>query len=116
MSMAVTACSSSKSTIRIPSACGSCALIRFADLHIDPVRQQVWRQTGGAREPLPVHGLSLQLLLKLLQHGTEIVSADQLISEVWAPAIVNEETVTQRVKLLRQALGDDGRAPRLVCP
>lgn len=90
------------------------ALIRYADLQIDPVRQQVWRQTEGARELLPVHGLSLQLLLKLLQHGTEIVSADQLISEVWAPAIVNEETVTQRVKLLRQALGDDGRQPRYV--
>jgi DNA-binding winged helix-turn-helix (wHTH) protein/Tfp pilus assembly protein PilF len=89
-------------------------LIRFADLQIDPVSQQVWRETGAARELLPVHGLSMQLLLKLLEHGTAVVSLDQLITQVWAPAIVNEETVTQRIKLLRQALGDDGRQPRYV--
>lgn len=40
------------------------------------------------------------------------MSFDKLIQSVWAPAMVNEETVTQRVKLLRQALGDDSRNPR----
>ena len=47
----------------------------------------------------------------LSKHGVDVVDFDTLIAEVWAPAVVNEETVTQRVKLLRQALGDDGRAP-----
>jgi DNA-binding winged helix-turn-helix (wHTH) protein/Tfp pilus assembly protein PilF len=89
-------------------------LIRFVDLQIDPVSQQVWREAGAVRELLPVQGLSMQLFLKLLEHGTEVISLDQLITQVWAPAIVNEETVTQRIKLLRQALGDDGRQPRYV--
>lgn len=31
---------------------------------------------------------------------------DTLIAEVWALAVVNEETVTQRLKLLRRALGN----------
>jgi TolB-like protein len=43
-----------------------------------------------------------------------MLSTDDLLDTVWAPAVVNPETVGQRVKLLRQALGDDPRAPRYV--
>jgi DNA-binding winged helix-turn-helix (wHTH) protein/Tfp pilus assembly protein PilF len=81
---------------------------RLDDLIIDLTRQRVTR----ADVVLDVAGLSFQLLACLLRRGTEVVTFDTLIAEVWAPAVVNEETVTQRVKLLRQALGDDGRQPR----
>jgi DNA-binding winged helix-turn-helix (wHTH) protein/Tfp pilus assembly protein PilF len=83
---------------------------RLLDLSIDAMRQRVTRD--GAT--LDVQGLSFQLLACLLTHGVDVVDFDTLIAEVWAPAVVNEETVTQRVKLLRQALGDDGRAPRYI--
>lgn len=63
---------------------------------------------------LDVAGLSFQLLRHLLEHGDRVVRFDELIAQVWAPAVVNEETVTQRVKLLRQGLGDDGRRPRYI--
>ena len=84
--------------------------VRFGleDLTIDLERQRVERD--GAQ--LNVAGLSFQLLRYLLLQGNRVVGFDELIEQVWAPAIVNEETVTQRVKLLRQALGDDGRQPR----
>lgn len=81
---------------------------RLLDLHIDLARQRVTR----AGEHLDVQGLSFQLLACLLRHGGAVVDFDTLMTEVWAPAVVNEETVTQRVKLLRQSLGDDGRNPR----
>nr|WP_295376829.1 winged helix-turn-helix transcriptional regulator [Pseudoxanthomonas sp.] len=84
--------------------------VRFGleDLVIDLERQRVERE--GV--PLNVAGLSFQLLRYLLLQGNRVVGFDELIEQVWAPAVVNEETVTQRVKLLRQALGDDGRQPR----
>ncbi|MGX5730741.1 winged helix-turn-helix domain-containing protein, partial [Pseudoxanthomonas beigongshangi] len=78
------------------------------DLTIDLERQRVERD--GV--PLNVAGLSFHLLRYLLLQGNRVVGFDELIEQVWAPAVVNEETVTQRVKLLRQALGDDGRQPR----
>lgn len=81
---------------------------RLDDLLIDLERQRVERD--GA--PLGVAGLSFQLLRHLVEQGDRVVGFDELIQRVWAPAIVSEETVTQRVKLLRQALGDDGRSPR----
>ena len=83
---------------------------RLLDLHIDLARQRVTRD-GAA---LDVQGLNFQLLACLLRHGDAVVDFDTLMAEVWAPAVVNEETVTQRVKLLRQALGDDGRNPRYI--
>lgn len=81
---------------------------RLDDLVIDLERQRVERDG----EPLAVAGLSFQLLRHLVEQGDRVVGFDELIQRVWAPAVVGEETVTQRVKLLRQALGDDGRSPR----
>ncbi|MEA5669527.1 winged helix-turn-helix domain-containing protein [Stenotrophomonas sp. MH1] len=82
---------------------------RLDDLHIDVARQRVTREDG---QLLDVSGLSFRLLHYLLTQGTRVVGFDELIAQVWAPAHVNEETVTQRVRLLRQALGEDGRQPR----
>jgi len=75
---------------------------RLIDLRIDLDRQRVMR----GETPLAVRGMSFQLLACLLRHGGDVVSFDTLMDEVWAPALVNEETITQRVKLLRQALGE----------
>lgn len=81
---------------------------RLDDLLIDVDRQRVER----AGTALDVTGLSFRLLHYLLRQGQRVVGFDELIAQVWAPALVNEETVTQRVRLLRQALGDDPRQPR----
>ncbi len=81
---------------------------RLDDLTIDVPRQRVERD-GVA---LDIGGLSFRLLHYLLEQGPRVVGFDELIERVWAPAVVNEETVTQRVRLLRQSLGDDGRHPR----
>lgn len=84
--------------------------VRLLDLHIDRTTQQVRR----GDDLLPVTGLSWRLLDCLLQHGTDVVDFDTLAEQVWAPAVVGEDAISQRVKLLRQALGDDSRRPRYV--
>ncbi|WP_434026886.1 winged helix-turn-helix domain-containing protein [[Pseudomonas] boreopolis] len=81
---------------------------RLDDVIIDADRQRVERD-GVA---LDVGGLSFRLLHYLLRQGQRVVGFDELIEQVWAPAVVNEETVTQRVRLLRQALGDTSQRPR----
>lgn len=86
------------------------ARYRLLDLTIDLERQRVERD--GV--PLDVAGLSFRLLACLVERGDRVVGFDELMDAVWAPAVVNEETVTQRVRLLRQALGDDARQPRYV--
>ncbi|WP_440224299.1 winged helix-turn-helix domain-containing protein [Dokdonella sp. MW10] len=83
---------------------------RLDDLVVDLDRQRVTRD-GTVLE---VGGLTFRLLECFVRHGDRVLGFDALIDEVWSPAVVGEETVTQRVKLLRQALGDDGRQSRYV--
>jgi len=72
---------------------------RLDDLRIDVARQRVVRDDG---QVLDVSGLSFRLLHVLLGQGTRVVGFDELIDRVWSPAHVGEETVTQRVRLLRR--------------
>ncbi|GJM10734.1 MAG: hypothetical protein DHS20C11_30100 [Lysobacteraceae bacterium] len=83
---------------------------QFDDLIVDVTKQTVERD--GQR--LPVSGLNFEFLAFMLSQGNDVLSFDALIAAVWAPRVVNEETVTQRVRLLRSALGDVGRQSRYI--
>jgi adenylate cyclase len=83
---------------------------RLDDLTIDTGRLQVNR--GAELVPLPK--LSFDLLLALVRAAPNVVSLDELMRLVWPGLIVGSETVSQRIKLLRDALGDDPRVPRYI--
>jgi TolB-like protein/Tfp pilus assembly protein PilF len=80
------------------------------DLMIDTGRQLVSR--GADCIALPK--LSYDLLLTLVQAAPNLLSADELMRRVWPGIIVSPETVSQRVKMLRDALDDDPRVPRYI--
>ncbi len=82
----------------------------LADLTIDTGRQLVSR----AACPITLPKLSYDLLLTLVRAAPNLVSLDELMRLVWPSVIVSPETVSQRVKLLRDALEDDPRQPRYV--
>jgi adenylate cyclase len=82
----------------------------LADLLIDTGRQLVSR----AASPIPLPKLSYDLLLALVRAAPNLLSQDELMRLVWPGIIVSPETVSQRVKLLRDALEDDPRVPRYV--
>ncbi len=83
---------------------------RVLDLEIDLARQTVRR---GA-EPIPLPALSFRLLAALVRHAPDPMGKDELIREVWGDVVVSDETLSQRVRLLRQALGEDAQDPRYV--
>jgi TolB-like protein/DNA-binding winged helix-turn-helix (wHTH) protein/thioredoxin-like negative regulator of GroEL len=83
---------------------------RVGDLLIDIGRQRVMRAEGE----LPLSQLSFELLLALARAAPNLVSFDQLIERVWPGLIVTQETVSQRVKLVRDALADDPHSPRYI--
>jgi serine/threonine-protein kinase len=80
------------------------------DLLIDPGRCRVVR---GAQE-IYLPKLSFDLLLVLTRAAPNLLSIDELVEKVWPGLVVSPETVSQRVKLLRDALGDDAKAPRYI--
>jgi DNA-binding winged helix-turn-helix (wHTH) protein len=56
----------------------------------------------------------MDLLTYFAAHRGEVVSKDQLINDVWGAEAVSESALTRTVTELRQALGDDADAPRLL--
>ena len=76
---------------------------RIGDLLLDAGTQEVTR--NGTVVPVP--RLSFKLLLSLARHAPNVVSAQQLETEVWAGLVVDRGTVNKRVLLLRKALGED---------
>ena len=83
---------------------------RVGDLLVDLGRGQVTRD--GRDVPLP--NLSYKLFVALLRAAPDLLTHDELMAQVWPGLVVTPETVSQRVKLLRQALHDDPRQPRYV--
>ena len=80
------------------------------DLHVDVGQQRVTR--AGIKITLP--DLSFQLLLALIRVAPNVLSNDLLMARVWPGQIVSPETVSKRVNLLREALGDDAKDPRYI--
>ena len=86
------------------------ARYRLGDLSVDVGLAHAIR--GDTEIPLP--RLSFDLLLVLTQAAPNLVSIDELQRRVWPGLVVSPETVSQRVKLLRRALGDDPNNPRYI--
>ena len=77
------------------------------DLVIDVASASV---TRGGRE-LDVAGLSFDLLVALARRAPDVLGVEDLVASVWKGDVVSDETVVQRVALLRRALDDDAREP-----
>jgi transcriptional activator of cad operon len=84
--------------------------IRIADLEVDIGKAEVTR--GGEKIALPK--LSFDLLCALINAAPAIVTNDELLAQVWPGLMVSPESVAQRVKLLRSAIGDDSQQPRYI--
>lgn len=106
-------------TVSIPGN----GVLQVLDLEVDLIRQTV-KRSGEAIE-LP--DLSFRLLAALIRYAPQTIGKDELVREVWDEVVVSDETLSQRVRLLRQALGEDGQDPRylssvrgrgyrLICP
>ncbi|MGB8694035.1 MAG: winged helix-turn-helix domain-containing protein [Steroidobacteraceae bacterium] len=80
------------------------------DLRVDVGQQRVTRASIEINLP----NLSFQLLVALIRVAPNVLSNDLLMARVWPGLIVSPETVTKRVNLLREALGDDTQDPHYI--
>lgn len=86
------------------------APLRIGEWRLDPLASTLSR----GEEVVPVDQRSLQLLLCLSKHPGQVVTADQLLDEVWPDVTVGQDSVYQAVAGLRRTLGDDSRKPAYI--
>ena len=83
---------------------------RFDDCTLDTQRYELRR--GGVRVPL--RRKVFQVLVYLLEQRDRVVPRDEILAQVWPDQYVGEETLTSCVKAVRRAVGDTGRAQRVI--
>jgi DNA-binding winged helix-turn-helix (wHTH) protein len=77
---------------------------RFAEFTLSPARRSL--QRGGHEVPLiPRY---LDLLLMLVERRDEALRRQEIFDRVWADVVVSDGALTQAVRTLRRALGEDG--------
>ena len=82
----------------------------IGDLVFDPEKRQIGRAGRAVKMPK----LSLRIFAALAESAPDVVTYDELVDRVWQGRAVSIDTITQRVTLLREALGDDADAPRYI--
>src|SRR6202166_4404825 len=85
-------------------------MLRIGAWCVNPTSGQISRNGETAR--LEVR--TMRLLLCLAEHAGEVVSIDDLLSQVWSEVIVTPDSVYQAITALRRLLGDDPKQPTYI--
>ena len=82
----------------------------FEDYALDTDRRELCRRGNVVRlEPQ-----ALDLLEYLIRNRERVVSRDDLIAAIWRGRIVSDSAMTTRINAARYAIGDTGKAQRLI--
>ena len=85
-------------------------IFRFEDIELDSERFEL--RKGGAVQK--VEPQVFALLEFFFSNPDRMISKDELNQQIWAGRIVSDAVVNSRIRSARQAIGDDGKAQRLI--
>lgn len=83
----------------------------FGDYRLSPEQRQLLGPDG---QNIDVRGKAFDLLVFLIHNKGRLVGKDELLHALWPDTIVEENNLNQSLSALRQALGDDARAPAYI--
>src|SRR5687768_13592570 len=89
---------------------GQFSVLRFGDFVLDGSRRRLLR--SGEDVYLPPK--TFELLLHLLQNSGRVLTKDELLEAVWPDVNVVENTLAQRIREIREALGDGAHGARFI--
>ncbi|MGA7294581.1 MAG: winged helix-turn-helix domain-containing protein [Terriglobales bacterium] len=83
--------------------------VRFDDFELDYGRFQLYR----AGDPVRLEGLPLQLLMFLVENRGQLVTREQISSQLWSKDVFVdvEQGINTAVRKIRRALADDADEP-----
>jgi len=84
--------------------------IRFGDITLDPQSNLI--NVVGKEKRLEPKLVSL--LVYLAQHPQQVITRQQITETIWPSVVVGEESITQAIFALRNALGDDAKHPKYI--
>lgn len=85
-------------------------MLRVGEWYVNPAAGEISRGSESAR----LEARTMRLLVCLAEHAGEVVSIDELLSQVWPDVSVSPDSVYQAVTSLRRLLGDDPKQPSYI--
>ncbi|MEM6335615.1 MAG: winged helix-turn-helix domain-containing protein [Bacteroidota bacterium] len=74
----------------------------------------VFNTASGNGQSTSVEPRVMGVLVYLAHRAGEVISRDELLDNVWAGVVVNEDALTRAVSEVRKLFGDDPRAPKVI--
>jgi DNA-binding winged helix-turn-helix (wHTH) protein len=84
--------------------------IEFAPFRLDLAGERLWRET----QPIELRPKAFATLRYLVEHAGRLVTKEELLDAVWPNTAVVDAVLKVRICELRDALGDDAKAPRFI--
>ena len=85
-------------------------LYRFGEFTLDPDAFRLARGTAD----VPLTPKAFELLVFLVRERRRGLTKQELLDRVWVDTAVTENTLTQRIKEIREVLGDSAQEPRYI--
>jgi DNA-binding winged helix-turn-helix (wHTH) protein/tetratricopeptide (TPR) repeat protein len=85
-------------------------VISFPPFRLDPANEQLWR----GRHLVALKPKTFAVLRYLLERPQRLVTKDDLLDALWAGVHVGEAVLKTHLREIRQALGDNVKAPRFI--
>ena len=85
-------------------------IYEFGPFRLDPSERQLLR----GNEPIALTAKAFDVLHLLVRNPGRTVTKEEFMAEVWTGTVVEEANLTDNISTLRQALGDDARAPMYI--
>ncbi|PAJ73865.1 hypothetical protein CJF42_13585 [Pseudoalteromonas sp. NBT06-2] len=82
----------------------------FKDLILDIQIGSLFRDD----EKIALPKLSYELLVALVDSSPALLSQQELMEKVWPDRVIGDETLKQRIKLLRKSLNDNASSPKYI--
>jgi DNA-binding winged helix-turn-helix (wHTH) protein len=83
---------------------------RFVGVELDTDTYEL----GADNRRIDVEPQVFDVLIHLLVNRERVVTKEELLDSVWGDRFVSDSALTTRIKQARQAVGDDGRAQRVI--
>jgi DNA-binding winged helix-turn-helix (wHTH) protein/predicted ATPase len=85
-------------------------ILLFEPFRLDLADERLWCGEDAIR----LTNKAFAVLRTLVEHPGQLVTKDALLDTVWADTVVSEAALSVCIRELRQALGDDARAPQFI--
>ena len=78
-------------------------IYRFGNFRLDAAKRLLLK---SVEEIVPLMPKAFDTLLYLVQNSGKVIEKDELMAEIWADTIVEENNLTQNISILRRVFGE----------